>query len=275
MEKKEFSGVRDTLFIPLAARAAVSQKFPEYFYDKTAMQFKDLEQVKAILARSSEYSAIASAARYYNMDHYVTEFLEEHPDGNVVDLGAGLETMNDRIACPEMQFYAVDYPDVIRLREEILGKAKNETQIGCDITDLSWTERLDLKRPVIFIASGVFQYFKPEEVSQLIQSLKSLFQNAEMVFDATNEIGIRYARRYVKKSGNQEAMMYFYVNDPLKFAEENGVELLEVRGFYKEARKIIGRKLNLYTRVAMKVADDKKRTLLLHLQLSSQRFSQG
>ena len=268
MDTQNFSNVQETLFIPLAARVAVSQRFPEYFYDERALEFKELEQVKKINAKSSEYSSIASAARYYNMDRFVMDFLKRHPDGNVANLGAGLETMNYRLNIPSTHFYTVDLPEVITLREKILGKEENETQIGCDIRDIKWTEHLNSEQPVLFVVSGVFQYFRPEEVSDLLRKLKQIFKNGEMIFDATNEVGIRYAQRYVKKTGNKEALMYFYISDAEKFARENGVRLLEVRGFYDEARKIIGRKLNLYTRVAMKVADDKKRTLLLHLKLN-------
>ena len=81
MKKQNFSRVRDTLFIPLAARVAVSQRFPEYFYDETAMKFRDMEQVRAIPAKNSEYSSIASAAGYYNMDRFASDFLIRHPAG--------------------------------------------------------------------------------------------------------------------------------------------------------------------------------------------------
>ena len=36
MEAQKFAAVQDTLFIPLAARIAISRRFPEYFYDKNA-----------------------------------------------------------------------------------------------------------------------------------------------------------------------------------------------------------------------------------------------
>lgn len=272
MGKKIFSGVQDTLFIPLAARIRVSQRFPEYFYDEASMRFKDLKQVKKVLQKSSEYSEIASAARYYNMDQFVRSFLKKHPDGMVVNLGAGLDTMNYRIHSLSTPFYSIDFPDVIQMREKLLGKSENETMIGCDLTNMSWAKTIDTEKPTIFIASGVFQYFKPEIVEILIQDLKAVFQNSELVFDATNEVGIHYAQRYVKKSGNKEAMMYFYVNDAEQFAKNQEVILLETRGFYDEARKIIGRKTGLYTRIAMKVADKKKRTLLLHLKLNEDIF---
>ena len=72
MDNQNFSGVQDTLFIPLAARAAVSERCPRYFYDDTAMAFRDTRQVRAILSKSPEYSSIASAARYYNMDRFAS-----------------------------------------------------------------------------------------------------------------------------------------------------------------------------------------------------------
>ena len=60
----------------------------------------------------------------------------------------------------------------------------------------------------------------------------------------------------------------FFINNASEFAKKNQVILLEVRGFYQEAKKQIGKKLNLYSLIAMKVADDKKRTLLLHFKLT-------
>lgn len=62
--------------------------------------------------------------------------------------------------------------------------------------------------------------------------------------------------------------MYFYVNDCSAFAQKCGMELLEQRTFYTAARKMLKRKLKLYTRIAMKVCADGGRTLILHLKLN-------
>jgi len=53
--------------------------------------------------------------------------------------------------------------------------------------------------PVLLVASGVFQYLKPEEVSAFIRKAKEKFKNVELLFDATDEVGIEYAQKYVKK----------------------------------------------------------------------------
>ena len=46
------------------------------------------------------------------------------------------------------------------------------------------------------------------------------------------------------------------------------MELLEVRTFYPDALAMLGKKLNLVTRVSMLVAEKKKQVLILHLKLN-------
>lgn len=266
MSEKNFSGVEDTLFIPLAARVTVSERFPDYFYDAKALELKDLEPVRRIREKSSEYSVMASAARYYNTDRWIRAFAEGRGRVQIVNLGAGLETVNARLSLPDAVFFSLDFPKVIEIRKEILGVMPGERLISRDLKDLSLYEAMDEKLPTLFLLSGVFQYFEKEEVLAFIRALRARFREAEMVFDATNEEGLRFANRYVKKTGNASALMHFYINDPEVFAKEAGVTLMECRGFFEEARALLGRRLKWVTRLFMKVADAKKRTLLLRLK---------
>lgn len=266
MTENIFGGVEDTLFIPLAARVEISEKYPHYFFDEKALSFKNNIRVKEITEKSSQYSMIASVSRYFVMDKIVGEFIDKNKNPNVISLGCGLETMAWRIE-KDAQFYEIDFPSVIEKRREILGSKENETLIGSDLNDLSWSENIDCTKPVIFVAAGVFQYFKERDVLTLIGKLQKIFSNAEILFDATNEAGINYAQNYVKKTGNKIAMMYFYVNNPDEFAHKTNTQLLLARGFFSEARKELKGKLNLYTRIAMKIADEKKRTIILNLKL--------
>lgn len=265
--KKELNGVADTLFIPLTARIEASRRFSDYFYDARALELATHDVVQAIGGTSSEYAILASTARYYNMDRFAAAFIEKHGQSAIVTLGVGLETMNYRLEGRGAHFYSIDLPNVIESRLQLLGNADNETLIACDITDLAWTREIDASVPVMMIVSGVFQYFQPEAVHRLLAELKKAFPGAEMVFDATDEVGIGYARKYVKKTGNMDAMMYFYINDPQEFAKRVGVELLDVRPFYGDARRLLKKRIKLYTRIAMKVTDDKGRLLLLHIKL--------
>jgi O-methyltransferase involved in polyketide biosynthesis len=258
-------GVSDTLFIPLAARIFVSKKFPEYFFDEKALSLEKYIPGDTIQKKSSEYPLMASAARYYNLDSMVRAFIKKNGKCNIVYLGAGFETAYYRLNEQIATFYEVDLPGVITARHGILGEQTNDLLIAGDIFDMEWTRHIDKAIPALLVVSGVFQYFREDKVIRFIDDVKKTFSNAELIFDAANETGIKYANRYVKKTGNAGALMYFYINDSMEFSKRTGTKLIEERVFFTDARKMLAKKLGLYTRIAMKVVDDKKRAILLHL----------
>ncbi len=263
-----FEGVADTLFIPLTARVYISKKFPEYFYDPKALELESALQDKSIEENSSEYTMIASVARYYNLDEMVKKYLAAHADSNIVYLGCGLETAYFRLGNKTAHFYEMDQPEVIEIRRKVLGEQENEKLIAGDLFDLKWAEEIrDKSLPTLMVVSGVFQYFHEEEVLSFIEKAKEVFENAELIFDATNKTGVKYCEKYVKKTGNTSAMMYFYVDDCEAFAKKAGVKLIEWRPFYTAARKIVKKKAGLYTKIAMKVCDDLGRAKILHMSL--------
>lgn len=297
-------GVSNTLFIPMEARIYASRRFPEYFYDRKALELEEKipeEFLEKIREGSVEYTMIASVARYYNIDEITKQFIETH-DGkcNVVNLGAGLETMayrlrdkaepkeeaqkreipareeggqeagkhRDRNPEDGTRFFEVDLPEVIEFRKEIMDTLPDEKLIGGDIFELEWAEDIDKTLPTLMIASGVFQYFYEDEVVPFIMELKDMFPQGELVFDATNEVGVKYADRYVRKTGNLSASINFYVNDAQAFADKIGVKLVEKRVFFTDARKVLKGKVNMYTRLAMFGTDRGNRAILVHLGLN-------
>lgn len=267
----EFAGITDTMLIPMAARIYASKRFPEYFYDETALSLEQKlpqDSLERILKSSSEYTMLASVARYYNFDGIIKNFHAQHTACNIINLGAGLETAAFRLRIPGAVFYEIDLPEVIAIRKKVLGAKENETLIDADMFALDWVKRIDSARPSLLIVSGVFQYFHEADIRKFIEALKKLFPDGELLFDATNEVGIKYANKYVRKTGNTSAQIYFYVNDCPAFARSCGTELIEYRTFYTDARKILKRKMKLYTRIAMKVCDDGGRTVILHLKLN-------
>ena len=102
----------------------------------------------------------------------------------------------------------------------------------------------------------------------MIRELKNVFKNAELLFDATNEAGLKYANKYVKSVGNDDAIMRFCVEDGYKFTLETGVNLIEERVFFTDASKILSRRLKFNTRLIMKFVDFTKRAKILHFDLS-------
>lgn len=267
MEK--FEGVANTLFVPLVARIAVSKEFPDYFTDRKALELEPYLPAGAAKG-SSQYTNMASVARYYNMDRMVMTFAERNPECNVVYLGAGLETAYDRMheKLPGVNWYECDLPEVIEARRKVFGQRSNETTIPGDMFEMEWASQIEASLPTLLIISGVFQYFHEEEVISFIENCKDVFPGAEMIFDATSKFGLLYTNWFIKRTGNKTALMYFGIDDSREFAKKCRTVLLEERTFFPDALRILGKKLNLITRISMNVAERKKLVLILRLKLA-------
>ena len=153
------------------------------------------------------------------------------------------------------------------MRRRILGAPERDELVVGDAFDLSWADGIDASRPTLIIASGVFQYFHNADVLGFIADAKEAFSDAELVFDATNTKGLEYVNKYVRKTGNASALMHCAIDDPAAFAREACCELIEVRPFYADARRILKGKVGLYAKAAMAITDRTGRAFLLHMKL--------
>ena len=262
-------GVADTLFIPLTARIYVSKRFPEYFYDQMALSLQEHLPDDKIEKTSTEYMMMASVARYYNLDQMTRDFISRAAGPcNIINLGAGLETAYFRIKSETAVFYEIDLPEVIAGRRQVLGEQAREVLTGGDLfRPQEWAQGINTAWPSLLIVSGVFQYFHKTDILRLIGELKALFPRGELIFDAANQTGLRYANRYVKRTGNASAEMYFYVNSGHQFGEEAKVRLIDERPFFTAARQQLKHKLRLFTRIAMAVTDYTGRARIFHYRL--------
>lgn len=259
-------GVPDTLYIPLAARIYSTERFPDYFRDDAALKLKD-RIPEGVTRGSSEYTLLASVARYYNTDAMERDFVRRNGRSAIVHLGAGLETAYLRLSDLDAHFYDMDLPEVIGLRRELLPPSDKETLIAGDLFDMKWADEVDKSLPVMILVLGVFQYFHEEQILDVIGRMKGAFPGAELVFDATTTDGLRYAAKYVKKTGNLSAAMYFAVDDAHAFCERTGTGYLECRPFFTDARVMLRKRTGFYTRIAMKVVDRDFRAKLIRLRL--------
>ena len=245
MNKNELlSGVADTLYIPLVARVYASEKFPNFFYDEKALSLKQHIPTNSIESNTTEYFYMASVCRQQTIDKKIISFIEKNNECNIVFLGAGLETSYNRIKNVKVNFYQIDLPDVM--------------------FTLDWIKEIDTSLPTMIVVAGVYQYFDKEKIVDMIKGMKSLIPNGELIFDATNSKGLEIANKYVKQTGNEDAQMYFSVDDPKEFASCTNTGLVEVTGFFDGALKHC-KGLKLKTRIYMYFADKLNRTKIIHL----------
>lgn len=113
-----------------------------------------------------------------------------------------------------------------------------------------------------------------EQVKQIIGRITEAFENVEIVFDAMSSKAINYANKYVRRTGSRSAAMHFFTDDPRELARECNVEFVEALPFITEARRKLGRKLKVFTRIAMKVVDEGGRKGYI-IRFASQRRNQN
>lgn len=71
-------------------------------------------------------------------DRWVGEFLARHPDGTVVELGAGLSTRFERIDNGKARWVDVDLPDAIALRQSHFAATPRRTFLAASVLDADW-----------------------------------------------------------------------------------------------------------------------------------------
>lgn len=264
---QRFEGVPDTFFIPLWARIEASKRFPELLFGQRALALEPALAGRALAGTTSEFNLLSSAVRAHVMDAMAEDFIAAHGPSTLIVLGCGLDTASSRIDGRGSVFFELDLPDVIAYRRQVLGEDPDEHLIAHDLFDLAWTDAVPHDKPILIYAAGVFPYFDEERIVSLMQDLRRIFPGAELIFDAVDSRGLRYAERYVKKTGNASAAMHFAVDDAAAFAEKAGVTLIAREPFFGDACRLLKGKIGVYTRISMRVCDRHGRLKVIRVKL--------
>lgn len=220
-QKIEKNTVQETLIIPLYSRKIAKEKFPDfigdkmsdYIIDKIDYDFSDKE--KFFNSAMGLYGALEVAQREFDLECEIKEYLKKREEASVVNLGCGLSDLFSRVNNGKCKCYNLDFEDVIKTRDELLKKADNEFNIACDLNDYSWFEKIEKDKGVIFVASGVFYYFKKEEVKNLFVKMSEYFNGGTIAFDTCNKRGLKMILKLLKTIDIKDVGSYFCISDNL------------------------------------------------------------
>ena len=215
----EKNTVQETLVIPLFARKICTDVYGDFFEDESAIglidkldyDFGDYEKrAKNIVER---FGALEVATRQKAFILECENYLKLHPRAAVVNLGCGLDQSAENLANDTCKIYNVDLSDVIAIREELIEKGNNVTNVGTDLNDFSWFDAIDDKDGAIFFASGVFYYFTLEQMQKLINAMAKRFKNGVLVFDIGGKKAVKMAvKTWIEANGFENVTTSFYVN---------------------------------------------------------------
>ena len=221
--KIEKNTVQETLIIPLFARKVCSELYPDLYRDETAVRlinqldydFSEAEKNSHSLMQ--RFGSLEVAMRQYDLAFEVRDYLKNHPNAAVVNLGCGLDSTGKACDNGNCKIYNLDFPDVIAVRNELLPAGDREQNIPCDLNDTAWFSQIDATGGAIFFASGVFYYFLTGQVKALVQSMADAFPGGVLAFDAANRTAVKMiAKTWLKSAKIQDVGAYFAVSDAPK-----------------------------------------------------------
>ena len=241
----EYNTVQETLVIPLYARLICSRYYPELFADPEAekicasLDYDFESKGKAMESVAGRFGALEVAQRQYDLICEIRDYLKDHPNASIVNLGCGLDDSFAKTDNSSCRAYNIDLPDVIMIRNDILGQKEREENLGYDLRDDAWMNQIDKENGVIFFASGVFYYLKTDEVKEILIKMAENFPGSVLVFDSCNELGAKLMRKtWLKEAGISDVNAYFSLEDPLILQEWNTSLKVSSRSYMRGYRDI-------------------------------------
>ncbi|PIE42379.1 MAG: methyltransferase [Gammaproteobacteria bacterium] len=116
-------------------------------------------------------------------DRKIREFLAQHPDGVIINLGEGLETQRYRIADEEAVWVSLDLPEGIAVREHFIQPDDRHLHLGISAFDTAWFDSIPAGRAVFITAQGLLMFFSEQQVRRLLQLIVKRFPDAWLMFD--------------------------------------------------------------------------------------------
>lgn len=222
----DLRGASETLLIPLASRARGSRDrmvggFRDHLAEDLAARFSvDLDRYAA--SKSSVKGVLARGAWF---DGRVIAFLRANPNGQILSLGSGLNTMFERvlrqIGGATWRWIDTDLAPVVEIRRQIFPDTKVRTTQVLDVTDTgALAEIFAAGRPTCVVAEGVLMYLPEPAVRTLFETAAQLALDAQVpcrvCFDWCSPLMVRKSRKHpaLRRTRDTSVTFQWALNSP-------------------------------------------------------------
>ncbi|MDO8056789.1 MAG: class I SAM-dependent methyltransferase, partial [Candidatus Hermodarchaeota archaeon] len=180
-----------TMVGPLWARAKYSQLYPEILSDNQAVDLIDkvkskhtdaAQEFRAMEDFIDEFYGLTFLIRARIFDDTILQFLTQHSNAAIINLGCGLDTTYSRIDNGKLTWYDLDLPEAIDYRRIWIPETLRNRCIAKSVFDFSWFNEVSPSRrgEVFCFAGGLFHYFPESKVANLVQAMAEAFPNGEL-----------------------------------------------------------------------------------------------
>ena len=258
----EKNTVQETLVIPLFGRLVCSDHFPELFSDPEAKRICDRldydfeEKKKKMESAAGLFGALEVAQRQYDLRCEVEAYLKDHPKAAVVNLGCGLDDTFSKVDNGQCKGYNIDLPDVIKIRNDLLPAGDRETNIGCDLNDFAWMDKIDASCGAVFFAAGVFYYFRTADVKKLFRGMAEHFPGGVLAFDSCNKRGAKLMRKtWLKEAGITDVSAFFSLENEAELNAWSDLFASVTAKSYMRGYRDIYSKVGLFHKLMIRFCD--------------------
>jgi len=260
LEDIEISDVAAKSFVTLYCHAIESQSKDPILDDPKAVEIT--QELNKILSGSTKRldgdlvkgklrkeMVIHIAIRAKQYDKYVRDFLENSPDGIVVNIGCGLDSRFLRIDNGKVIYYDLDLPEVIEIKKQYFEENERYHFISSSVLDHEWMSIVSKHEgPFLFVAEGVFMYLHREDVQSLILKLQSEFPGTELVCEVFNSLWLTKPLKKIMNFKMQkelhlgkDATFHFGIRDSHEMEEwHTGIEFLDDWSYFDSEEKKMG-----------------------------------
>ena len=131
-----------------------------------------------------------------------------------------------------MEWYDVDYPAVIELREQVYPARERCHLVATSATDESWLDQIPSDRPVLLLAEGISMYLTESDGLALLRRVVSQFPGGELQIDFYNWLAVKTQKTQtlMRQTGST---LHWAVNGPQDILSRlPGVRLLAAVTFF-------------------------------------------
>lgn len=196
--KVELGSIQETLLLTLWARAVEATKVDPILRDTKSLEIMEQIDYDFSKLEKAKGTQIGACLRGLMFDDWVKSFLQENSGGTIVEIGCGLNTRFERLDNSQVQWFDLDMPDSIAVREKYFQETERRKFIASSVLDDSWVDAVKTVNsgPIMFVAEGVLMYFTEAQVKQLLALLVKNFPGCYFVFDSMSPFMVKKQKQH-------------------------------------------------------------------------------
>jgi O-methyltransferase involved in polyketide biosynthesis len=244
----DLSLVSRTAILTLICRAVEAEKNKSVFNDpmtvlclERLMSVASGEDKRWIIRKKRRYEGIgardakALVRRVKVFDNAAHRFIADNPNCTVINLACGFDTRFWRIENEKCKYIELDFPEVIKLKREILKDRLGYEIIDGSVLDTSWIDKVTITGNTSFLllAEGLFMWFSPQDATRLIREIGERFYRSQLVLDMVPE-------KYTKGIWKQLIRLHSRIDWGLDVSWDFGIKDPHDIEAYGKGLKVIG-----------------------------------